>query len=92
MSSPTPFLRPGGVLQVGDRGQTLDTPLLRDDTLRAHADQASVTSLRVQGLTYRPYDLPDQRRTPMVFTPGQAGLIPTSFKAAIISVLSEKPK
>ena len=85
-------LRPGGVLQVGDRGQTPDTPLLRDDTLRAHADQASVTSLRVQGLTYRPYDLPDQRRTPMVFTLGQAGLIPTSFTVAITSVISEKPK
>jgi len=85
-------LRPGGVLQVADRGQAPDTSLLRDDKLRAHSHQASVTSLRVQGLTHRPYDGPDHRRTPMVFTPGRAGLLPVAFTPAIISVLSEKPR
>lgn len=85
------ILRPGGILQVGDRGQTPDTPLLEADMLQAYAHQASVTSLVVESLTYRPYDEPGQRRTPMVFTPGTAGLLPLELKLAIISILSEKP-
>lgn len=84
-------LRSGGVLQVGDRGQTPDTQLLEADMLQAHAHQASVTSLQVKTLSYRPYEEPAQRRTPMVLTPGLAGLAPSAFQPAIISILSEKP-
>ena len=84
-------LRPGGVLQVSDRAQAPDTPLLEADTLQAHRHQASVTSLEVKSLAYRSYDSPDQRRTPMVFTPGTAGLLPSVLKLAVVSVLSEKP-
>ncbi|NVD27196.1 methyltransferase domain-containing protein [Parasphingorhabdus flavimaris] len=85
-------LHPGGILQVGDRGQTPDTPLLEADLLQAHSHQASVTSLEVKSLAHCPYNEPGQRRTPMVFTPGSAGLIPDKLELAIISVVSEKPQ
>jgi SAM-dependent methyltransferase len=84
-------LRSGGVLQIGDRGQAPDTPLLREDALQAHREQASVTSLDVKGLAFRPYEEPDHRRTPMRFTPGTAGLVPQVLKLAVVSVVSEKP-
>ena len=35
------LLRPGGVLQVADRGEAMVSQELRDDCLRAHRDQAS---------------------------------------------------
>lgn len=85
------LLRPGGVLQVGDRAHMPDSKLLEDDILRAHGEQASVTSLEVKGLTYRPYDEPEHRRTPMGVTPGLNGIVPNEIRLALISVISEKP-
>jgi SAM-dependent methyltransferase len=84
-------LKPGGVLQVGDRGMAPTSSLLRADILRAHGEQASVTSLKVQSLTHRLYDEPNSGRTPMVLTPGTAGLTPVVFEMAIQSIISEKP-
>ncbi len=83
-------LRPGGLLQVADRGQVPDTELLRVDLIQAHREQASVTSLEVGSLAYRLYDDPGHRRVPMRLTPGLAGVVPTAFTPAIISILSEK--
>lgn len=84
-------LRPGGVLQVGDRGMAPETPTLRADTLQAHGQQASVTTLQVKSLTHRLYDEPDRGRTPMRLTPGTSGLVPTAFQIAVLSIVSEKP-
>jgi hypothetical protein len=75
-------LRPGGVLQVGDRGIAPDTPLLRADILQAHGRQASVTLLQVKSLTHRHYDEPDSGRTPMRLTPGTSGLVPVDAERA----------
>jgi SAM-dependent methyltransferase len=84
-------LKPGGVLQVGDRGVAPDSPLLRADVLQAHEQQASVTSLRVRSLTHRLYDEPNTGRTPMGLTPGTSGLVPVAFQLAVLSIVSEKP-
>jgi SAM-dependent methyltransferase len=85
------ILRSGGVIQVGDRGVAPDSPLLRADKMQAHEQQASVTSLQVKSLTYRPYDEPGSGRTPMRVTPGTSGLVPVDFQLAVISIISEKP-
>lgn len=84
-------LRPGGVLQVGDRGVAPDTPLLRADILQAHGQQASVTTMQVRSLTHRLYSEPNTGRTPMGLTPGTSGLVPVSFQLAVLSIVSEKP-
>ena len=84
-------LESGGVLQVSDRGQMPNSELLRNDILRAHKEQASVTSLEVQSLTYHPYEEPKSQRTPMTFTPGKSGLVPKVLELAILSIISEKP-
>jgi SAM-dependent methyltransferase len=84
-------LRKGSILQVADRGQNPDTELLREDVLRAHRDQASVTSLEVRDLFYQTYEQPATNRTPMVFTPGISGHVPHALQPAIISIISVKP-
>ena len=84
-------LRPGGVLQVADRGEAPDSPALREEWLRGHREQASITSLKVQALAFRPYKEPDSRRTPMLTTVGRSAPVPTDYPTAIISVISVKP-
>ena len=85
-------LESGGALQVSDRGQLPDSELLRADMLRTHRrEQASVTSLRVQSLTFRPYDEPNSGRTPMTFTPGTSGVVPKALTLEVLSKISEKP-
>lgn len=86
------ILRPGGVLQVSDRGETPSNDELRQDLVEAHEDQASVTSLEVQPelLGYRPYALPRSGRTPMVGTSGRSGRVPNTLNWSIVSVISMK--
>jgi hypothetical protein len=64
---------------------------VRADVLQAHEQQASVTSLQVKSLTYRPYDEPSSGRTPMRVTPGTSGLLPVDIQLAVLSIISEKP-
>lgn len=85
------ILKSGGVLQVVDRTEAPTTDEMRDDFLRAHRDQASVTGLQVTDLEYLIYEEPQLQRTPMVFTPGTSGRIPTQFQTAITSIVSLKP-
>jgi SAM-dependent methyltransferase len=85
------ILKPGGIMQVGDRGMAPTSDLLRADYVQAHEEQASVTSLKVRSLTFRPYDEPNSGRTPMVFTPGTSGHVPTVLQMAVLSIISGKP-
>ena len=86
-------LKPGGVLQVVDRGEPASTPELEADFLDAHRDQASVTSLTPIGLTQRAYiEANHDDATRMVLSPGTGGRIPDfSNGLALISVRSVKP-
>jgi hypothetical protein len=56
--SPIEILRKGGVLQVVDRGEPPASDFLREDTLNAHREQASVTSLKVTDLQFTMYEEP----------------------------------
>lgn len=87
-------LKPGGILQVVDRGEPVSTAELEADFLEAHRDQASVTSLVPVGLTQRPYVEADHdAATGMVLSPGTGGRIPDfSNGLALISVRSVKPE
>jgi SAM-dependent methyltransferase len=70
------ILRKGGVLQVVDRGEAPTSDLLRQDSLAAHRDEASVTSLEVMDLQFMIYEEPKGNRTPMKLTPGTSGRVP----------------
>jgi hypothetical protein len=84
------ILKVGGVLQVVDRRQAPNTELLREDVLRSHREQASLTSLEVIAMEQSPYSLPEGDRVPMQFTPGSAGIIPDAIELALVSILSVK--
>lgn len=81
-------LRSGGWLQVCDCGQTPTTGALVKDVLAAHRDQASVTSLVVQGLEHRPYERPDG--VGMAVSPGTSGWLPERLETSFVVVRSEK--
>ena len=81
-------LRPGGWLQVCDRGETPTTGALVEDVLAAHRDQASVTSLVVQGLEHRPYEQSDG--VGMVVSLGTSGRLPERPERSFVAVRSEK--
>ena len=86
------FLRPGGVLQVIDRGEPLDSKDLLEEHLRGHRDQAELGDLEVQGLTTRPYA---EHATPkgveMVVSLGTSSHVPNLDETVLISVQSLKP-
>lgn len=84
------ILRPGGVLQVADRGESPESDLLRQDILAAHAEQASVTNLKVQNLEWRPYAPPSGKRAPLRETRGVSGRQP-SGSLAVVSITSVRP-
>lgn len=84
-------LRPGGYLHIVDRGEAPTSPMLLNDAIQAHRDQASVTSLEVQGLTYQRYD-PETLATAMEFMPGLSGRVPKKFRPALVSILAQKPQ
>jgi SAM-dependent methyltransferase len=85
-------LRPGGVLQVIDRGEPLESAEIREEHLRGHRDQAELGDLKVQGATTRPYV---EHNTPkgveMVISLGTTDRIPNLQETALVSVLSVKP-
>lgn len=54
------ILRTGGVLQAVDRAQSPDSQILKDDVIRSHKDQASVTSLQVDSMAHRAYTEPSK--------------------------------
>ncbi|MGP8049072.1 MAG: SEC-C metal-binding domain-containing protein [Desulfobaccales bacterium] len=86
------ILKPGGVLQIVDRGEVPNTEELKEDTLNAHRDQASVTSLKVQSLDYIIYKEPDvARKIKLTTTLGLSGRIPDLAQYAMISIISIKP-
>ena len=86
------LLRPGGVLQIVDRGEAPESALLRTDCLNAHRDQASVTSLQVESLEYRLYEDPHQSGGLEIgLSLGKSGRMPNEFKMALVSVISRKP-
>jgi hypothetical protein len=82
-------LRPGGVLQVVDRGEKLDSDLLKEDILQSHREQATPTSLQVREVDHTPSTIPEKKRVPMVLVPGTSGRTSTA-DMALISVISVK--
>jgi SAM-dependent methyltransferase len=86
------ILRPGGVLQVVDRGEEPNTEYLRTETIAGHKDQASVTSLEVQDMEYMPYtELESGNHVSMVKTIGKDGPVRDIQRFAVISVIAIKP-
>ncbi len=78
---------------MADRVEASEDDEIREDFLRAHKEQASVTKLEVDPelLAFRPYALPKSRATSMRITPGMSGRVPENPSWAIISVISVKP-
>lgn len=86
------MLRPGGWLQVVDRGEPLDTQELVEDSLSAHREQARLGTLRVRGLTSRIYhEHATQKGVEMVISPGTSGRVPILDQTAMVSVISVNP-
>lgn len=85
------LLRPGGTLQIIDRGEVPSTDELRADFINAHKDQASVTSLNVADLSYLIYEEPEGNYMPMKVSSGTSGRTPDMSQRAFISVVSVKP-
>jgi hypothetical protein len=86
------ILRPGGVLQVVDRGEEPNDEILKNDMIDAHKSQASVTSLQVKSLEYMPYsEIETGKRVNMVMSVGESGRIPKAPQFAVLSVISTKP-
>jgi len=81
----------GGKIQVADRIGIPINQLIKDDLIRAHQDQASVTSIQNPVLTFTNYEEPSNSRTPMIVAPNASGCVPPIVQTAIISIISEKP-
>ena len=86
-------LKPGGILHIVDRGEApAEDESLDEDTLTAHRDQASVTTLEVESTDYRLYEEPtDPKALPMGLTLGLSGRMPTNYRPALVSITSRKP-
>lgn len=86
-------LRPGGILNVIDRGQTPDTAFLRNAILDGHRDQASVTSLQVEKLEHTPYtETREEGAMGMQLTAPVPAAVPTGpVTLSLTSVTSRKP-
>lgn len=86
------ILRPGGVLQVVDRGEPPDTDVLKNDIIRAHREQASSTSLEFVDLQYREYsEASESGSIVMEITPGLLSTESNSSRMAMVSIISKKP-
>jgi len=83
-------LRPGGWLQVVDRGEPPASEALRDDVLESHREQAKPTDLEVFDLHYREYTEPAKKGIRMEASLGTSGRTADLSKLAMISVLSRK--
>ena len=82
-------LRPGGVLQVVDRGEAPTSDLLKSDIIRSHSEQAGPTSLKVRTLDYTPWSPLQTSRVPMVYKKATSGRLPGK-ETAVYSVISVK--
>jgi SAM-dependent methyltransferase len=80
------LLKSGGVLQVVDRSEAPTSELLKNECLKAHRDQASVTTLEVQKLEYLTYDDPNDAQSTLKLTIGLAG---STFHAILKWLLSQ---
>jgi len=89
-------LRPGGVLHIVDRrivpARREDYELALTDMVRAHADQASQSSLIVdQNVTVRRYEPASENFVRMGLTPGVSGYTPPSDGEGLFSIIARKP-
>lgn len=85
------ILRPGGWLQIVDRGEMPDTEDLREDLIKSHSDQASPTRLKFLSLNSRPYEEITSKGIRMVMTPGSSGRIPEHLQLGMTSIISWLP-
>lgn len=83
-------LRPGGWLQVVDRGEPPTEQFLLDDVFKAHRDQASPTDLEVFSVQHREY-VESTSGIRMVASTPTSGRRSDLTKLAMVSVLSRKP-
>jgi SAM-dependent methyltransferase len=85
-------LKPGGVLQVVDRGEEPSSESVQRSTLEGHREQASVTSLEVGHLDFMPYsEVEAGRRVHMVETREKPVENRSVSQLAIVSVIATKP-
>lgn len=84
-------LRPGGWLQVVDRGEVPASDLLRESSFQAHREQAAPTDLEVFDLSYKLYSEPSGKGVSMVASTPTSGRQPDLSQLAMLSILSRKP-
>lgn len=84
------ILRPGGWLQVVDRGEPPATRFLQDAVCKTHREMARRTGLEVFDVSYREYKEPTGERIRMVASPSASGRMPDLSTLAMTSVLSRK--
>ena len=84
-------LRPGGWLQIVDRGEPPTEQFLLDDMFKSHREQATPTDLEVFAVEHREYTEPTARGVRMVSATPTSGRQPNLSSLAMISVLSRKP-
>lgn len=70
------LLRPGGVLQVVDRGQPLETEQIQRNYISNHKEQANVTSLEITGCEERYYEEASEDGVEIIPTTSDLSLIP----------------
>lgn len=85
------ILRPGGVLHVVDRGDAPSDDARRNDLLNSHRDQASVTTLDVRDIAYRPYEEPEEAGVGMCHTITEHTRYFEMKQLSLQSILSYKP-
>jgi SAM-dependent methyltransferase len=85
------ILRPGGWLQIVDRGEIPDTEDLREDQINSHKEQAAPTKLEFLSLSSRPYEEITSKGIRMVMTPGTSGRIPENMRLGMTSIISWLP-
>ncbi len=84
-------LRPGGWLQVVDRGEPPTEQFLLDDMFNSHRAQASPTDLEVFAVEHREYGESTSGIRMVASTP-TSGRRPNLTNLAMVSVLSRKPE
>ena len=84
-------LRPGGWLQVVDRGEVPASDFLREDLFRAHREQAAPTDLEVFDVSYKLYSEPSDQGVSMVASTPTSGRQSDLTQLAMLSILSRKP-
>jgi SAM-dependent methyltransferase len=83
------LLKPGGVLQVVDRGEVPNDEMLREDNLNSHREQAEGTFLEVISHDFIEYDEPSGGILMQVTIP-TSGRMPNLSQLAMTSIISIK--